>query len=190
MKVNVLDRDTSRIASWKSAHLPIHEPGLDAVVRIARDGGRIRSGTTSTTVNEAALRQGNLHFSTDSANCIGEADVIFLSVNTPTKYSGRGAGSASDLSALEGATRDIAQFAKNGAIIVEKSTVPCGTANLISDVVSSMQSPSSTAHCSSSPPCDLTKHSLSYPTPSSWLRDQRLRTFSIRIAFLLEVLLL
>jgi UDPglucose 6-dehydrogenase len=125
--------------------LPIHEPGLAAVVRIARDGGRARQhsntflhSSTSTLLPPGTLiRERNLFFSTDSAACIGEADVLLLAVNTPTKYSGRGAGAASDLAALEGATRDIARFAKNGAIIVEKSTVPCGTANTISEIVSS-----------------------------------------------------
>jgi UDPglucose 6-dehydrogenase len=145
VKVTVLDRDVSRIASWKSAHLPIHEPGLEPVVRIARDGGSVRQERadyaqlpvgTSEPLSEATAREGNLFFSTDSASSIAEADIIFLAVNTPTKYSGRGAGAASDLAALEGATRDIARFAKNGAIIVEKSTVPCGTANLISEIVS------------------------------------------------------
>jgi UDPglucose 6-dehydrogenase len=146
IKVTVLDRDVSRIANWKSAHLPIHEPGLEPVVRIARDGGRVRqdwsdyiqppAGTSESLPPDAIIREGNLFFSTDSASSISEADIIFLAVNTPTKNSGRGAGAASDLSALEGATRDIAKFAKNGAIIVEKSTVPCGTANLISEIVS------------------------------------------------------
>jgi UDPglucose 6-dehydrogenase len=145
VKVTVLDRDSLRIASWKSRHLPIHEPGLDAVVRLARDGGmqhglipnneRIPSTNSSGLMTGGLHRQGNLFFSTDSAGNIGSADIIFLAVNTPTKYSGRGAGSASDLSALESATRDIAKFAKNGTIIVEKSTVPCGTARLISNIV-------------------------------------------------------
>jgi UDPglucose 6-dehydrogenase len=133
----VLDRDVSRIASWKSSHLPIHEPGLEQVVRIARDGGKARQDAASAFAMPGPLhRDANLFFSTDSAKSLGEADIIFLAVNTPTKRSGRGAGAASDLSALEGATRDIAMFAKNGAIIVEKSTVPCGTASLIADIVS------------------------------------------------------
>jgi UDPglucose 6-dehydrogenase len=141
VRVTVLDRDVSRIASWKSMHLPIHEPGLNEVVRLARDGGLRKesipnSQSILTTIGSSGMhREGNLFFSTDSASCIGNADVIFLAVNTPTKCSGRGAGSASDLSALESAVRDIAKFAKNGTIIVEKSTVPCGTAKLISNLV-------------------------------------------------------
>lgn len=65
-----------------------------------------------------------------------EADIIFICVNTPTKMYGLGAGSSADLGALEAATRTIAKHAKAGAVIVEKSTVPCGTARIISDIVS------------------------------------------------------
>jgi UDPglucose 6-dehydrogenase len=129
--VTVLDRDAARIASWQGPHLPIHEPGLNRVVRLARDGGSLKASSEGI----QHLRPGNLFFSTDSAASISRADLIFLAVNTPTKYSGRGAGAASDLAALEGATRDIARFAQNGAIIVEKSTVPVGTVNLITDTV-------------------------------------------------------
>lgn len=65
-----------------------------------------------------------------------EADIIFICVNTPTKMYGLGAGASADLGALEAATRTIAKHAKAGAVIVEKSTVPCGTARIISDIVS------------------------------------------------------
>lgn len=136
--VTVLDREASRIASWKSKHLPIHEPGLDMVVRLARDGGT-RQNSNDEIDDEGtrtAYRASNLFFSTDSVACISHADIIFLAVNTPTKSSGRGAGAASDLSALESAVRNIAKYARNGAIVVEKSTVPCGTAKLINNIVS------------------------------------------------------
>lgn len=75
----------------------------------------------------------NLFFSTKVAKCIAEADIILITVNTPTKTRGLGAGSATDVTALEGATREIALHARAGAILVEKSTVPCGTAELIQD---------------------------------------------------------
>lgn len=81
-------------------------------------------------------REPNLFFSTDVARCIAEADIILITVNTPTKTRGIGAGSATDMTALEGATKEIALHAKPGAILVEKSTVPCGTAELIKEVVS------------------------------------------------------
>lgn len=77
----------------------------------------------------------NLFFSTEVAKCIAEADIILITVNTPTKTKGLGAGSATDMTALEGATREIALHARPGAILVEKSTVPCGTAELIQDTV-------------------------------------------------------
>lgn len=66
---------------------------------------------------------------------MAEADIVFLSVNTPTKYTGIGAGRATNMVALEGATRDIAMAAKPGAIIVEKSTVPCRTAQIVRDTL-------------------------------------------------------
>jgi UDPglucose 6-dehydrogenase len=172
IRVRVLDRDVSRIASWKSSHLPIHEPGLEQVVRIARDGAKARQDPSSTyPMTETLNRNANLFFSNDSAKCIGEADIIFLAVNTPTKRSGRGAGAASDLSALEGATRDIAMFAKNGAIIVEKSTVPCGTAHLISDIVSFTRIEGRTkSDDSSSPHFDLVTRFPSFQTQNFWLK--------------------
>ncbi|KAG1241601.1 hypothetical protein G6F68_016608 [Rhizopus microsporus] len=70
----------------------------------------------------------NLFFTTDVDGAIQEADLIFVSVNTPTKKSGLGAGMAADIAYIEGATRRIAQVAKSSKIVVEKSTVPCRTA--------------------------------------------------------------
>ncbi len=136
--VNVVDLNEQRVAGWNSAHLPIHEDGLLKVVRIARDG------TLDTAVSLSGLdrpvqlkaRQPNLVFSTNVVQAIAEADVIFICVNTPTKMHGLGAGSMADVSAIEGATRTVAQHARPGTIIVEKSTVPCGTARMIQDIVS------------------------------------------------------
>lgn len=107
------------------------------MVRVSRDG----TNAVSVLANDGSLiklpsRQPNLFFSTDVAKCISEADIVFLSVNTPTKYTGIGAGAATNMVALEGATRDIAIAAKAGAIIVEKSTVPCRTAQIVRDTVS------------------------------------------------------
>lgn len=151
----MVDRDPRRIASWKSKHLPIHENGLSDIVRIARDGTKackFPNAPTQVAGDETRpfdseseeqrdeisvpAREPNLFFSTDVARCIAEADIILITVNTPTKTRGIGAGSATDMTALEGATREIALNAKPGAILVEKSTVPCGTAELIKDVVS------------------------------------------------------
>ena len=81
-------------------------------------------------------RSPNLSFSTDISGCIAAADVIFVSVNTPTKTSGIGAGAATNLAAFEGAVISIAKSIRPGAILVEKSTVPCGTAQTIQNIVS------------------------------------------------------
>lgn len=138
--VNVVDLNDERVAAWNSNHLPIHEEGLPKIVRIARDGTNEASmtlpGLQETRLHLPA-REPNLFFSTNVIPCVAEADIIFICVNTPTKSYGVGAGASADLGALEAATRSIAKNAKTGAVIVEKSTVPCGTARIISDIVSS-----------------------------------------------------
>ena len=111
----MVDISQPRIDAWNSDKLPIYEPGLDEVVKSAR--GR------------------NLFFSTDVAGAIEKADIIFVSVNTPTKTRGVGAGSAADLTYWEGAARVIAQSSKSSKIIVEKSTVPVKTAEAIEKVL-------------------------------------------------------
>ena len=139
--VNVVDLNEHRIAAWNSAHLPIHELGLPKLVRIARDGTKevsVFSPNASEAVTVPA-RKPNLFFTTNIKS-IAEADIIFICVNTPTKMYGLGAGATADLGTLELATRSVAQHAKEGAIIVEKSTVPCGTARMISEIVSSLLS--------------------------------------------------
>lgn len=114
-KVTVVDVDRERIDAWNSTELPIYEPGLYDLVSIARDG-------------IPGQRASNLFFSTAVDDAIREADLIFVSVNTPTKISGLGAGRASDLGRLEMAIRRIARCAEHNTIVVQKSTVPCGTA--------------------------------------------------------------
>ncbi|KLO15528.1 UDP-glucose dehydrogenase [Schizopora paradoxa] len=110
IQVTIVDLNQSRVDAWNSPDfkLPIYEPGLEDVVRQAR--GK------------------NLFFSTDVDKGIREADLIFVSVNTPTKKSGVGAGFAADLNYVELATRRIAAVATSSKIVVEKSTVPCRTA--------------------------------------------------------------
>lgn len=145
-QVTVVDRDTTRIRRWNSRHPPIYEPGLHDIVRIARDGGRpTKISNEPTTDSEGssaeegeitvAERKPNLFFSTDIAKHIGEADIVLVAVNTPTKYRGVGAGSATDMTAFEAVTGVVAQYAREGAIIVEKSTVPCRTAQLVADTL-------------------------------------------------------
>ncbi|OQO03717.1 hypothetical protein B0A48_10382 [Cryoendolithus antarcticus] len=137
IRVTVVDRDEKRIRAWNSRHLPIHEPGLSDVVRAARDG--LRPGVDGTghfdaSIEETTTRAPNLFFSTACAETIAEADVVMISVNTPTKRQGQGAGRATDMTAFEGATRDVATHSRRGCIIVEKSTVPCKTGQLIKNI--------------------------------------------------------
>jgi UDPglucose 6-dehydrogenase len=108
IKVTVVDINQNRIAAWNSANLPIYEPGLDEVV--------------------AACRGKNLFFDTDVNAGIREADIIFVSVNTPTKTFGQGAGMASDLQYWEKTARQILEVSDTPKIIVEKSTLPVKTA--------------------------------------------------------------
>merc|ERR1712111_108448 len=102
-----------------SDDLPIYEPGLDEVVK--------------------ACRGKNLFFSTDVKGAIEEADIIFASVNTPTKIKGVGAGRAADLRYIESVGRTVAQNANRPKIIIEKSTVPVKTAEALQRVVSANQ---------------------------------------------------
>ncbi|KYK61817.1 UDP-glucose 6-dehydrogenase [Drechmeria coniospora] len=148
IKVTVVDRDVTRIRRWNSRHPPIYEPGLHDIIRIARDGGRdtsisnepISDNEDSSVENDSRTpvpsRPGNLFFTTDVANGIAGADLVLVAVNTPTKERGVGAGSATDMGAFEAVTGVVAQHAREGAIIVEKSTVPCRTAALVADTLS------------------------------------------------------
>lgn len=114
-RVTVVDLNSARIAAWNSDDLPVYEPGLDAVVRRAR--GR------------------NLFFSTEVDAAIRDADMIFISVNTPTKTYGSGAGKAADLKYVELCARRIAEVATGPKIVVEKSTLPVRTAEAIKTIL-------------------------------------------------------
>ncbi len=107
-KVTVVDINPKRIDEWNSERLPIYEPGLDQLVRAAR--GR------------------NLFFSTEIDKEIEASDIIFVSVNTPTKTFGAGAGMAADLQYWEKTARQIRDVSKSDKIIIEKSTLPVKTA--------------------------------------------------------------
>ncbi|MGB0758362.1 MAG: nucleotide sugar dehydrogenase, partial [Rubripirellula sp.] len=115
--VHVVDLNQERIDAWNSDHLPIYEPGLDDVVKEAR--GR------------------NLTFSTRVDDAIQEADIIFISVNTPTKTFGIGAGRAANLEFIEKCARQIAKNATGHKIVVEKSTLPVRTAEAVKRILSS-----------------------------------------------------
>jgi len=144
VRVEVVDRDQRRIDRWNSAHLPIHEPGLNNIVRLTRDGAIFKkshreqdplSHRNNGQHGTFSSRPANLFFTTDAIESISKADMIFLAVNTPTKTSGVGAGRATSMTALDGAVKEVALYAKPGTFIVEKSTVPCGTAQRIRQTV-------------------------------------------------------
>ncbi|WP_300977700.1 UDP-glucose 6-dehydrogenase, partial [Flavobacterium sp.] len=118
IQVTVVDLNQERIAAWNDAdvnNIPIYEPGLAEVVHEAR--GR------------------NLFFSTDVEKAIDEAQLIFISVNTPTKTYGKGKGMAADLKYIELCARQIAKIAKDNKIVVEKSTLPVRTAEAIKSIL-------------------------------------------------------
>jgi UDPglucose 6-dehydrogenase len=118
IKVTVVDLDAQRIADWNHTNLnklPIYEPALDEVVAEAR--GR------------------NLFFSTEVEKAIDQAELIFISVNTPTKTYGAGKGMAADLKYVELCARQIAKVATSDKIVVEKSTLPVKTAEAIQNIL-------------------------------------------------------
>lgn len=118
IKVTVVDLNSDRIEKWNDAdanNIPVYEPGLAEIVQQAR--GK------------------NLFFSTEVDKAIDEAELIFISVNTPTKTYGTGKGMAADLKYIELCARQIARVAKNNKIVVEKSTLPVRTAEAIKNIL-------------------------------------------------------
>ena len=116
--VNVVDINLDRINQWNNKDLkriPIYEPGLDEIVKNCRNK--------------------NLFFSTDVEENIQKADMVFISVNTPTKTKGLGAGKASDLKWVEASARQVAEFSNGHTIVVEKSTLPVRTAEVIKSIL-------------------------------------------------------
>ena len=122
LQVTVVDLNEQRIAAWNDSdlsNLPVFEPGLDVVVGRAR--GR------------------NLSFTTAVDEAIAAADMVFISVNTPTKTKGLGAGQASDLRWVESCARQVAKVATGHTIVVEKSTLPVRTAQVIKEILAAAQ---------------------------------------------------
>lgn len=118
IEITVVDVNVARINAWNSSdldELPVYEPGLASIV------------------NETRNR--NLFFSTDIETAIDQAEMIFISVNTPTKNYGKGKGQAADLKFIELCARQIAGVATTPKIIVEKSTIPVRTAATIKDIL-------------------------------------------------------
>ena len=118
IKVTVVDLNEQRIAKWNDAdveNIPVYEPGLSNIV--------------------AQSRGKNLFFSTEVDKAIEEAQLIFISVNTPTKTYGSGKGMAADLKYIELCARQIARVSKDNKIVVEKSTLPVRTAEAIKNIL-------------------------------------------------------
>ena len=116
-RVVIVDINEARIAAWQSDQLPIYEPGLDKFV--------------------LETRGKNLFFSTEINRHIAEADIIFVSVNTPTKTFGQGAGRAADLQYWEKTARQILENSTSSKIVVEKSTLPVRTAEAMERILNS-----------------------------------------------------
>ena len=118
IQVEVVDLNEERIRNWNQDDfdkLPIYEPGLAKIVEKCR--GK------------------NLHFSNLIKEKIEQADMVFISVNTPTKQKGLGAGKASNLKWVEACARQVAKYSKNHTIVVEKSTLPVRTAEVIKSIL-------------------------------------------------------
>ena len=118
INVTVVDINEKRIAAWNDKDvnkIPIYEPGLSEIVAEARDR--------------------NLFFSTDVDSAIDKADMIFISVNTPTKTYGMGKGMAADLKYIELCARQIARVSTTDKIIIEKSTLPVRTAEALKNIL-------------------------------------------------------
>ena len=118
INVTVVDINEERIASWNDKNvnnIPIYEPGLSEIVAEARDR--------------------NLFFSTDVDSAIDKADMIFISVNTPTKTYGMGKGMAADLKYIELCARQIARVSTTDKIVIEKSTLPVRTAEALKNIL-------------------------------------------------------
>jgi len=116
-RIVVVDINSDKIAAWNSDQLPIYEPGLEEVVKETRGV--------------------NLFFSTEINRNIADADIIFVSVNTPTKSFGRGAGKAADLQFWEKTARQILENSSTPKIVVEKSTLPVRTAQAMERILNS-----------------------------------------------------
>ncbi len=122
IEVNVVDINKDRIDQWNDddfSKLPIYEPGLAKIVK--------------------RVRNKNLFFSTNISENISKADMVFISVNTPIKSKGLGAGEASDIRFVEESARLVAKYAKGKTIVVEKSTLPVRTAAAIKSILESPQ---------------------------------------------------
>ena len=131
IKITVVDLNEDRINLWNSEDLskiPIFEPGLKEIIK--------------------KVRNINLFFTTKIQEAIKNSEMVFISVNTPTKTKGIGAGRASDISYVEACTRQVAKYAEGETIVVEKSTIPVKTAEAIKSILKSSNKETNKKNCS------------------------------------------
>ncbi len=125
INVFVVDKNADKISQWNNpdtSKLPVYEPGLEKIIKKCRNK--------------------NLRFSTEIEKCISSSDMVFISVNTPTKERGFGAGKASDLKWVEACSRQVAKYSRGYTIVVEKSTLPVRTAEVIKTILDLAESTS------------------------------------------------
>ncbi|KAJ2280080.1 hypothetical protein EV176_001198 [Coemansia sp. RSA 451] len=116
IQFTVVDTDAKRIHAWNSDRLPVYEPGLDSLVQMQRNR--------------------NLHFSTDIDEAICNAQIVMIAVNTPSMQGTHSKqGAQADLRQVEACARRVAQCARHNTIVVEKSTVPCGTGDIVARIL-------------------------------------------------------
>ena len=123
IEVNVVDINQEKITRWNEKDLdllPIYEPGLKEIIERCR--GK------------------NLFFTNLIEEKIREADIVFISVNTPTKTQGIGKGKASDLKFVEACARQVSEYSEGYTIVVEKSTLPVRSAEAIKSILESRNS--------------------------------------------------
>ena len=106
-----MDKDENKISRLKQGIIPIYEPGLDQLV-------------------EKNTKDGKLTFSTDIKDTVEKSDVIFIAVGTPPDEDG-----SADLSHVLAVARDIGQYMQSKKIVVDKSTVPVGTAQKVYETI-------------------------------------------------------
>ncbi|KAI8627872.1 nucleotide sugar dehydrogenase [Xylariaceae sp. FL1651] len=136
--VTVVDKNAARVAAWNSDTLPFSEPGLLNAVKAARGLDSplaIEAGQTTTTT-PTPQRRPNLFFSTEVDSTIRKADLVFVAVETPSgKIDGSGYGAAPDLTSFHAVIKHVAKTAEKDFILVNKSTVPCGTADATKEII-------------------------------------------------------
>ncbi|MBL8641674.1 MAG: UDP-glucose/GDP-mannose dehydrogenase family protein [Alphaproteobacteria bacterium] len=107
-----VDKDAGKIDRLKQGQIPIYEPGLEDLVA-------------------KQVKAGRLHFTTDLANAMAGADAVFIAVGTPPSV----IDGQADLTYVFEAAKEIAQYLNHYTVIVNKSTVPVGTARRVEEVI-------------------------------------------------------